>query len=287
MHKDMYADTYALEERFWWFVGMRQIGRSFLDPVYPDGSRLDILDVGCGTGANMQKLLARYGRVVGLDFAHEAVRFASNRCSSGLVQASGDAIPFADESFDLVTALGVICQLGLRSDLAALEECYRVLRPGGRVLIRVPAYKWLTAQHDRVAETRQRYSGAEVHQVMQQAGFVVEKCTHANMLLFPVAAAKRLAEHIWPRQDQWKSDLEPVPAPLNVLLTRILLAEAPLVRRMDLPYGLSLMALARKPAPVASAPNRPAPAASPAREPEPALAAASSAPQPERAVVAA
>ncbi len=248
MHKAMYADTYALEERFWWFVGMRQIGRAFLDPLYPPGTKLDILDVGCGTGANLQMLLARYGTPVGLDFAHEAVRFARRRWPGELVQASGDAIPFANESFDLVTAFGVICQLGLRSDLAALQECYRVLRPGGRLLVRVPAYKFLTAQHDRVGETRERYSRRQLCDVLRRAGFVVEKCTHANMFLFPAAAAKRLSERLRPPKDPWASDLRPLPAPLNLAFTWILSAEAPLVRRFDLPYGLSLMALARKPA---------------------------------------
>jgi SAM-dependent methyltransferase len=274
MHKDMYADTYALEERFWWFVGMRQIGRAFLDPLYPPGTHLDILDVGCGTGANLQLLLSRYGSAVGLDFAHEAVRFARNRAPGEVIQASGDAIPFANASFDLVTAFGVVCQLGLRSDLAALEECYRVLRPGGRVLIRVPAYKWLTAQHDRVGETRQRYSRAEVYQIMEQAGFAVEKCTHANTFLFPAAAVKRLGERLRPPQNQWASDLQPVPAPLNTLFSWLLKAEAPLVRRGNLPYGLSLMALGRKPlsAPVPVA--TPAPAARDGDRAEPVVVAA-------------
>jgi len=201
----------------------------------------------------MQLLLADYGRVVGLDFAHEAVQFARTRCPGEVIQASGDAIPFADGSFDLVTAFGVICQLGLRSDLAALAECYRVLRPGGRVLLRVPAYKWLTAQHDRVAETRQRYGRDEVYRVLEEAGFVVEKCTHANMLLFPAAAAKRLGERIRPPKNRFASDLQPVPAPLNTAFTWLLSAEAPLVRRCNLPYGLSLMALGRKPSETAVA----------------------------------
>jgi SAM-dependent methyltransferase len=263
----MYADTFALEERFWWFVGMRAIGRAFLDPYYPAGSKLDILDVGCGTGANLQLLLARYGTPVGLDFAGEAVRFARTRGPQELVQASGDAIPFAAASFDLVTAFGVICQLGLRSDLEALQECHRVLRPGGRVLIRVPAYEFLKAQHDRVGETRQRYSRAQVLRLMNEAGFVVEKCSHANMLLFPLAAAKRLAERLRPPSDPWASDLRPLPAPLNRVFTTLLAAEAPLIRRGSLPYGLSLMVLGRKPVAIAAttpelaAPREPVPEA--------------------------
>jgi SAM-dependent methyltransferase len=244
----MYEDTYALEEGYWWFQGMRAIGRAFLDPYYPVGGQLDILDVGCGTGANLQYLLSRYGAPVGLDFAREAVDRARTRWPGEVVQASGDAIPFADASFDLVTAFGVICQLGVRSDLAVLQEAYRVLRPGGRVFLRVPAYKFLTAQHDRVGETRSRYDSRELRAVMREAGFEIEKCTHANMILFPAAAAKRLSERWRPPSDQWASDLRPVPAPLNTVFRLLLSAEAPLVRRFDLPYGLSLMALGRKPA---------------------------------------
>jgi SAM-dependent methyltransferase len=253
MHQAMYADTYWLEERFWWFVGMRRIGHAFLAPHYSPDTELDILDVGCGTGANLEFLLSSYGKPVGLDFAETAMRFARNRWSGELVRASGDAIPFADESFDLVTAFGVICQLGVRSDRAVLEECYRVLRPGGRVFIRVPAYKRLLAQHDRVGETRQRYSKTEVTTILQETGFQVEKCTHANMFLFPLAAAKRLGERVWPPRDASASDLRPLPPVLDTACRWLLSAEAPLVQRIDLPYGLSLMALARKPQRVATA----------------------------------
>jgi hypothetical protein len=86
-----------------------------------------------------------------------------------------------------------------------------------------------------------------LYRVMEQAGFVVEKCTHANMLLFPAAAAKRLGERFWPPKDAYASDLRPVPAPLNRAFGWLLAAEAPLIRRGSLPYGLSLMALGRKP----------------------------------------
>src|SRR5262249_52020206 len=198
-----------------WFVGMRQIGHAFLDPLYPSGTNIDVLDVGCGTGANLRYLLSSYGTALGIDFAHEAVCLARTRWPGRLVRGSGDAIPFADESFDLVPAFGVICQLGVSSDLATLEECHRVLRPCGRVLVRVPAYRFLTAQHDRVGETRQRYSRAQLWRVMEQAGFAVEKCTHANMFLFPLAAAKRLSERIRRPTDPHASDLQPLPPAVN------------------------------------------------------------------------
>jgi SAM-dependent methyltransferase len=243
----MYADTYALEDHFWWFVGMRAIGHAFLAPLYPRGGTLDILDVGCGTGANLQLLLAEYGAPVGVDFAHDAVVRARRRWPGELVQASADALPFADATFDLVTALGVICQWGVRSDLAVLEECYRVLRPGGRVLLHVPAYPFLYAQHDRVGETRERYYRGQLLARVERAGFVVEKCTHANMWLFPLAAAKRLAERIHPPSNPTASDLLPLPGPINTVFRWVLCSEAALIRRWELPFGLSLLALARKP----------------------------------------
>ena len=128
-----------------------------------------------------------------------------------------------------------------------------MLRPGGRVFIRVPAYKRLRAQHDRVGETRQRYSKTEVRTILRETGFQVEKCTHTNMFLFPLAAAKRLGERVWPPRDASASDLRPLPRPLDTACRWALSAEAPLVRRLDLPYGLSLMALARKPERTATA----------------------------------
>lgn len=288
----MYTATYTLEERFWWFEGMRQIGRAFLDEHYAPGGRLKILDVGCGTGANLQLLLSRYGRPIGLDFAHEAVRLASTRASRVPVQGSADDIPFADASFDLVTAFGVMCQLGVRSDREVLDECYRVLRPGGRLLIRVPAFELLRAQHDRLGETRHRYTAPEVRTVMADSGFDVEKCTHVNTLLFPFAAAKRLSERIIPPADPWASDLRPAPLGLNGLLSAVLRAEAALVPRVSLPFGLSVMALGRKP--VAAADTKQLPTRIDARDamahrgtPRSLAASSAGAPLPQREAVAA
>ena len=138
MHKDMYADTYTLEERFWWFVGMRQIGRAFLDPVYADGPRLDVLDVGCGTGANMQKLLSRYGRVVGLDasagmLAQARLKLAPFGRRTALVRQSAQDLPFGDATFSAVTCLEAL--EFLPDDRSALCQMVRVLQPGGVLLV--------------------------------------------------------------------------------------------------------------------------------------------------------
>lgn len=247
MDPKMYLDTFRMENHFWWFAGMREIGRAMLGPYFgPGRPPADILDVGCGTGAHLA-YLKEFGRPVGLDFSQDACQFSRSVFDGSVYRASADDLPFADESFDLVATMGVLCQQAVRSDVGAMREICRVLRPGGYIFLRVPAYPWLYSHHDRVAETRERYSTQMIVDRMEQAGFDVVQVTHANMLLFPIALVKRLIDKVYPLQGEHQGDIQPVPEPLNWLFTRLLSAEAPLISRGSLPVGLSLMALGRKP----------------------------------------
>ncbi len=190
MNRDEYAIMYRVEDTHWWYLGMSRITRAVLERWYRPGGGVRILDAGCGTGAVMT-LLGAYGEVTGFDFAAEAVGFCRDRGLRRLARASIMQLPFADGRFDLVTSFDVLCERAVPDDLAALREIARVLAPGGRLVLRLPAYDWLRGQHDRAVHIRHRYTARELAGKLSDAGLLVDHVSYANALLFPVAAAKR------------------------------------------------------------------------------------------------
>jgi SAM-dependent methyltransferase len=240
-----YEYMFRLEDAFWWYVGMRRICAALLADALTCKTGLQVLDAGAGTGGSLQ-LLERYGQVSAFDFAAEATRMFLQRRRGRVCQASIDAIPFRDNTFDLVTSFEVLCQLSEDQARTALLELRRVLRPGGLLVLRLPAFQALYGPHDVAVHTRHRYSAPEVERELQESGFARVRTTYANTLLFPAALARRLlARFVTPAKGD--SDVRPVPGPLNALLTAILSTEAPIVRRLRLPFGLSVIALAAKP----------------------------------------
>jgi len=242
MEKNQYEIMRRLEDSFWWYVGMRRIVAALLPPPPPGAAPWRTLDAGCGTGATLDFLAAR-GAVVGVDIASEALRHCHERGHRLVSQGSVERLPFAGASFDLVTCLDVIYHRAVGDDLAALREFYRVLRPGGVVLLRVPAYDWLRGAHDTAVHTRHRYTAGEVRLKLERAGFRVVRITHANCFLLPVAVAKRLGEGLGA---VFPPDLEQPRPPLNRLLTALLGLEALVVQRADLPCGLSVIGVGVK-----------------------------------------
>jgi ubiquinone/menaquinone biosynthesis C-methylase UbiE len=240
-----YDRMYRVEDRHWWYRGMEAITRAVLDAHMGDRSGLRILDAGCGTGGAMASYLADYGSVTGVDVAKSAIGYCRRRHLRRLARASVMRIPFEAESFDLVTCFDVIYERQVKEDSAVIGEFLRVLKPGGFLLLRLPAYDWLRGEHDRVVQTARRYTARSVGNLLRRAGFAAVHITYANMLLFPFAAAKRLAERIWrPQRD--RSDLEFADPKWNGVLRAILRSEAPMAAKSTLPFGLSVIALATR-----------------------------------------
>lgn len=247
MEPGEYDNIARLEDRHWWYLGMRAIARGCLRhwvfrpaaPAHAAPPRL--LDAGCGTGGGL-RWLAEFGRVTGIDYSPLAIHFA-RQASRQVAQASIQAIPFASRTFDGVTSFEVLYHLAVADDVAALGEIRRVLRPGGWLLLRVPAHDWLRGAHDRQVHTRQRYSRGEVRRKLTAAGFEVLRLSYVGLALLAPAALRRLTEPA----DRPHTDVN-LPAPwLNALLARLLGLEGPWLARFPLPAGLSLMALARRP----------------------------------------
>ena len=245
MEPTEYKTMYSVEDRHWWYVGMQRISTTLIERFYPRRTDLHILDAGCGTGAAMA-YMAPFGRVVGMDFMALALRFCQQRGLQDLTQGSVVHLPFASGQFDLVTSFDVLCHQSVGDYRETLAELGRVLKEDGRLFLRLPAYDWLRAHHDQVVHTARRFTAAELRRDLEGVGLVVEKVSYANTLLFPLAVGKRLAERIRPPASDY-SDIAPNPPWQDALLSRFLLAEAQWLGRANLPFGLTVLAVARKP----------------------------------------
>jgi len=249
-----YEYLYALEERFWWFAGMREVTSALLNAACAPMTTRDVLDVGCGTGGNLTwlKPYAESGRIVGIDLIPDALKFCRERGHRMLAQASATDLPFGDSMFDLVTSFDVLVQLpGETADEQAIGEMYRVLRPGGIAFVRVAAYEWMRSGHDAALGTERRYRLGGLREKMEGAGFHTLRATYANSLLLPLAVFRRLILKRLGLADGG-SDVKPL-APglqwMNSLLKAALLSEALWLKHPQamLPAGLSAICLAQKP----------------------------------------
>lgn len=246
MEPGEYQTMFNVEDRHWWYVGMQQISVSLLQQVYPQPSGRELLDAGCGTGAVM-RYLEPFGQVTGFDFSDLALHFCRQRGLERLYRGSVRDLPFADGRFDLITSFDVLCHQSIGDYHDPLAEFYRVLKPGGFLFLRLPAYNWLRAHHDQVVHTVRRFTTADLRQAFNAMGFLPVKLTYANTLLFPLAVAKRLAEHLRPPQGD-ASDVKPNPPWQDKLLVRFLRAEARWLKQHNLPFGLTVIAIGQKPA---------------------------------------
>ncbi len=237
----------AVEHTHWWYRGMRALTAAWLDPLYAARADLRILDAGCGTGGNVD-FLRRYGAVAGLDLAPLAVQLGARRAPGRLQRGSVLALPYRAASFDLVTSFDVLYHRAVIDEDSALREAWRVLRPGGRLLLRLPAYRWLASRHDRSVHGRHRYTLGETRALLERNGFVVERGSYVNSLLFPLALVQRLAERLCPAAPPAGSEMRPPHPLLNQLFGLALALEAAWLRRgRTFPAGLSVLVLARKP----------------------------------------
>jgi ubiquinone/menaquinone biosynthesis C-methylase UbiE len=189
--------------------------------------------------------LSRFGLVTGVDLSVLALRFCQQRELVSLNQAAVTSLPFDDACFDLVTSFDVLYHRDVGDYHRALKEFYRVLRPGGHVFLRLPAYNWLRGRHDEIIHTAHRFTTTEMHRALTARGFTVVKLSYANTLLFPLALGKRLLEKVLPFKAI--SDLQDFPPWQDALLAQFLFAEAYWLVDHSLPFGLTVVAVGRKP----------------------------------------
>jgi 2-polyprenyl-3-methyl-5-hydroxy-6-metoxy-1,4-benzoquinol methylase len=244
VHKEFYAEYFKIEDKHWWFVGRRQVLLGVLDRFVKPGKGKRILDVGCGTGT-MLGYLARYGEAQGMDADEEAIRFCNERGVTNVQLVPAGEMPFEDNTFDVVTMLDVLEHID--DDRGTLGDLYRVLKPGGSLLISVPAYKFLWGAQDEISNHKRRYVAAQLKARMEEAGFRVRKLSYFNTLLFPPIALVRVLRPYQPGSASLKSDFTMTkPGLFNRVLGKLFALEAPVVERVNLPFGVSIVALGEK-----------------------------------------
>ena len=236
--------TLEVDEHHWWYRGRRRVIRAELDHL-PLPAEARVLDAGCGSGRTLQELVD-YGEVSGIELNTEAAALARGRGLGEVQVGRLEALPWEDATFDLITCLDVIEHVP--DDAAALTELRRVCRPGGWLLVTVPAYQALWSRHDEANHHYRRYSRAALRAAARAGGWQLERMSSFNSLLLAPAAAVRLAQRRLGTHNGYTNDLDVGPAWLNDVLERPLALEASwLARGRTLPAGLSLLAVLRRP----------------------------------------
>lgn len=238
-----YERSFALEEGHWWFRAKRALVLSFLRRYGGLGGRG--LDVGCGTGGMLQDL-AGHGMWVGVDATPLALALCQKRGLVRLAQGSALALPVRGESFDACLCLDVLYHRAVDSDSSALAECHRALRPGGLLVVTDSALAWLRSSHDDAVHGARRYTRAELLARIRAAGFTPLFASYAYCLLFPAFTAFRLARRVAGRGEHRGSDVFALPAAATAALLAIQALERGLLRWVPLPFGSSVVCVARK-----------------------------------------
>ena len=246
MHPQIYEDIYQAELTHWWFQARLQIVSSLIRRFSPGPAPRRIADIGCGMGASLERL-ARLGTVVGADFSPTALAFARSRTREPLVAAALPDLPFADGQFDVVCALDVIEHID--DDAAAVRELSRICRPGGLLVLTVPAYPWLWSEHDDINEHKRRYTRRRLQECLAPLPIDVLRLSYMNTLLAPPLMLARLIKRACKSRQAAqpeKSDVFAVAEPLNTLLRIVFAAEAAVLPYVCLPLGTSVIAIGRK-----------------------------------------
>ena len=247
MERVAYERFALLEDTHFWFVSRRAIFFDLLDRELAGRSGLQVLEVGCGAGG-MLGPLARYGRVHGIDVDREYLDYCRRRGFGDLSCGSGHDLPFRDQSFDVIALFDTLEHIP--DEHRALTEVCRVLKPGGTLFVSAPAYEWLWSNNDDIAHHQRRYTRTRMRRALQRAGFVVKRTTYFNTVLLPLIVPsifwQKLMGRLGRLPEGFNNTTVRVPRPLNWLFTRIMSGERLLLRRVSLPVGHSLIAIATR-----------------------------------------
>jgi len=271
--QEMQQHTYAImdrvEDTHWWFVGRRAILETFLRSVVqnvtppsrrlsgqspaddvtagrlPDsrqdaGVTIRILDVGCGTGANLE-MLSQFGLAEGVDVSDEALEFCRKK---GLTVQEGlaETLPYPDETFDITTALDVVEHLD--DDIVGLKEMHRVTKTGGYSLIFVPAFMWLWGVQDDISHHRIRYTRKQIVERLKKAGFEVERATYANFTFFVPVLGGRVFMRATGIKPASENNINI--SALNGAFGKVFSADRFWLKNLNFPFGVSIVIVARK-----------------------------------------
>lgn len=238
MNEAYESHYHSVEEQHWWFMARRHMVWSLIQELRLP-TTASVLEIGCSGGPLLLQLRqAGYTHLTGIDVSSRAIATAQQRGLADVHVMDGTRLEFADNSFDLVIASDVLEHI--EDEATALREWHRVLRPGGQLLVFVPAHAFLWSQHDVVNHHYRRYSAAGLRHVLQQQQFVVQRAGFWNNMLFFPTAAVRLLQRWWPARST--GDLQVLPQSVNQALLYLLQLENRVGKTFPLPFGVSVFA---------------------------------------------
>ncbi len=249
MHPEEYKKLYEMEKVYWWHIGRRHILFSLIEKfvISENNNNLKIIDIGCGSGSVLS-MLSNFGEVLGIDDNETALNFTRQNGFHNvkLINALhlSQELDFKNK-FDLITCLDVIEHID--DDRFFLKEISQILKPGGHVLIAVPAYNFLWSEHDEALNHKRRYTASELHRKLNDAGFEVIKRSYAVTFLFPLILFYRLFRGIFQKDShEPKTSYVMLPKPINTFFVYTLGFESHLLKHIDIPFGSSIVCVARK-----------------------------------------
>lgn len=238
MERVVYQQMAELDQRHWWYRARREVLAALIRrrAMPPKDGR--ILEIGCGTGHNLA-MLGQFGQVDAVELDEEARGIASQRLGRDVMGAPLPELAGVPGDYDLIGAFDVIEHID--DDTAAVMTIASRLKPGGKLVVSVPAHGWMWSAHDVVNHHKRRYSKTSLKRLIEESPLRLDTIGYFNSLLFPLAVAQRTASKVAGRDD---ADVKLPPAPLNAALEKAFAAERHLIGRLPLPPGLSLFAVA-------------------------------------------
>ena len=239
MERVIYDRMAELDELHWWYRARRQVLAALIRRTMTLPATARILEVGCGTGHNIQ-MLEQFGKVDGIEIDPEARTFAEKRLGRKISSAALPELPEIKRGhYDLVAALDVVEHID--DDRAAIDGLASCLKPGGKLLVTVPAHQWMWSAHDELNHHKRRYSKRQLSELIHGSPLKLDSIGYFNSFLFPLAVGARLAARMTGRGG---GDDSLPPKPVNYAFERAFAAERRLIGKVPLPPGLSLFAVA-------------------------------------------
>lgn len=239
MRIDLYQDMYITENTHWWHKAKRRFVKLFIRQ-YIKKTNIKILDVGCGTGKNMEEL-SSLGEVWGVDISDEALLFCKRRNLTNVKKGEAEVLPFDSDIFDTICILDVLEHV---DDGKAINEIRRVLKPNGRVIITVPAFSWLWSKWDEILHHKRRYTKEKIGKILVDNGFIVLRNTYIHsFLVIPSFIIRKLKQR---QSKDYSSDFQINNPFLDIVLSSISELEQMWINRYDMPFGTSVLCIAQK-----------------------------------------